>query len=207
MSLFTVTLNTDVQGTLDKTYETGAGVQAVPSLQRTIFVTGPNGVHRKLKDGDTFTDCNYYKRFCPYDATTNSSGCDPKDAILVITTDDGSVWSNVAAENTFLKVYNLTAEQGDTYTDTNCYADIAGDFGSYANFCQIQNTQSSGGSASINVKINGSANAIFTLAAGQTQYFNPGDVQVTAVAIDNSSSGNATAYIEVICGIKSVAQS
>jgi hypothetical protein len=38
-----------------------AGQAHGSSYQRTIYVMGPNKVNRKLKDGDTFTDSNYWK--------------------------------------------------------------------------------------------------------------------------------------------------
>jgi hypothetical protein len=61
MSVFRVNLNNSVQGTLDLNPATTA--EFVTSVQRTVYVTGPNKIYRKLADGDTFTDCNYWKKF------------------------------------------------------------------------------------------------------------------------------------------------
>lgn len=61
MSVFQVQLNNAQQGLLDIDPATGA--QENPSIQRTMFVEGPNRTLRELVDGATFTDCNYWKRF------------------------------------------------------------------------------------------------------------------------------------------------
>ena len=60
MSEFKVALNNVDQGKLDT--NPASGLQLIPSVQRGMFVAGPNGVYRELIDGSTFTDCNYWKR-------------------------------------------------------------------------------------------------------------------------------------------------
>lgn len=196
MSVFRVALNNTAQGLMDNTYETGHGVQAVPSIQRTVYIMGPNKINRELADGETFTDCNYYKRFC-YPQVALS------EAILTLVTDDGSVWSDVESENTYPLVYTLTCLSGTTYTDAANIADIAGDTGGYAVFCQITNT----GANDVQVRLNGAATAIFTLEDGTSQAFNAGDLSVTKVEVSNSASGAATCVVEVLCSVKSVANS
>ena len=52
MSVFRVRLTNSRQGRLD-----------VYDNQRSAYITGPNRINRKLKDGEIFTDCNYWKRF------------------------------------------------------------------------------------------------------------------------------------------------
>ena len=61
MSVFRVKLNQGNQGTLD--INPATGVEFSTSVQRTMFVTGPNGKIREIADGTTFTDCNYWKQF------------------------------------------------------------------------------------------------------------------------------------------------
>ncbi|NIQ15933.1 MAG: hypothetical protein GTO02_16525, partial [Candidatus Dadabacteria bacterium] len=68
MSVFKVKLNyPGEQGYLDFNPATASpgflGDQMQPSIQRTMWCTGPNLVYRKLFDGEVFTDCNYWKRF------------------------------------------------------------------------------------------------------------------------------------------------
>jgi hypothetical protein len=61
MSVFRVKLQNVDQGKLDINPVTSAAFTT--SKQRTIYAMGPKKVNRKLADGDTFTDCNYWKRF------------------------------------------------------------------------------------------------------------------------------------------------
>lgn len=190
MSVFRVKLNNTQQGKLDKHPTTGA--QMSTSKQRTVYVTGPNGVHRQLVDGETFTDSNYYKRFAYPQVSL-------EDAILEVVTDDGSVYSDVASENTYPKVYDITAAGVSTYEDNQ--ADIATDTGGYAVFTQIKNKSAS---QAVRVRLNGSASAIFDLDADTTQVFNTGDLAITLVEIDNSDSGATDADIQILVSVKSV---
>ncbi len=192
MSVFKVAINNDKQGLLDTNPATGAQID--PSIQRTIYVAGPNRKIRELSDGDTFTDCNYWKQFA-YPQVTE------EQAIVEVLSDDGSVWSSVDSENTFPKVYSLSCAGGSTYAANT--ADILGDTGGYATFVQITNN----GSNDVSVKINGLSSAIFTLGSGDTQVFNNGDLTVTQLAIDNSASGAATAVVQIICAVKSLCNS
>lgn len=190
MSVFKVQINNSKQGLLDIDPATGA--QEVPSIQRTIYVPGPNKITRELKDGETFVDCNYWKRFA-YPQTSY------ENAIVTVLSDDGSIWSNVESENTYPAGYSTVCANGSTYTDN--LIDILGDTGSYAVFAQIKNL--SGGA--VTVKLNGISSATFTLGANETQIFNNGDLTITSIAFANSSGGGVT--IETILSIKSVANS
>jgi hypothetical protein len=193
MSVFQVRLNNANQGKMD--VDVNRAQRAV-SLQRTVYIMGPNKVNRKLKDGDSFTDSNYYKRFCYPQVPLDQ-------AILVCTSDDGSVYSDDGSIATYPKVYHLSCDAGSTYTDN--VANIATDTGSYATFVQVTNTHAS---QSINVKINGVTDAYFTLKAGDSQAFDQGDLQITKIEVDNSASGNvASVTAEVICSIKSISNS
>jgi hypothetical protein len=191
MSVFRVKLNNSAQGALDINPSTL--LEFSTSIQRTIFVTGPKRIYCKLTDGDTFTDCNYWKKFAypqvPYD-----------QAFIEVVTDDGSVYSEVEEENNYPKVYTLTVLDGSAFAANVC--DIIGDTGAAANFVQINNTA---GGGDVRVKLNGLAGAIFDLNAGDTQVFNYGDLAVTKLNFDNNSGSDAD--VQVIVSIKSVCQS
>jgi len=192
MSVFRVNLNNTVQGTLDLNPATTA--EFVTSVQRTVYVTGPNKIYRKLADGDTFTDCNYWKKFAypqvPYD-----------QAFIEVVTDDGSVYSDIPEENNFPTVYSLSVNDGTAFAANE--ADIVGDYGYPANFVQINSTDTGGGD--IRVKLNGLAGAIFDLKAGDTQVFNYGDLAVTKLNFDNDSGNDQT--VQIIVSVKSVCNS
>jgi len=93
------------------------------------------------------------------------------------------------------KVYSKTVTAGTTYAANTC--DIAGDVAKSAKFCEITNFHDT---QSLSVKLNGRADAIFTLEGNQTQVFNWGDLLIDKVQFDNSASGAATATVEVIVG-------
>lgn len=199
MSVFKVKLNTaGQQGTLDFDPSTATAVSAGQGLgsifaiskQRTIYVAGPSRTYRKLKDGDQFTDCNYWKRFA-YPQVALS------EAFIEVVTDDGSVYSDVASENTFPKVYDLLVDAGSTFADN--VVDILGDTGGHAVFVQIANQSSS----SVRCRINGVADAVFDLAASETQVFNSGDLAITKLEFLNSVSGGSRADVQVLCSVRS----
>src|SRR5690606_3103147 len=162
MSVFKVKLNNINQGKMDLDPSTAysisgldhsqLGSQFTTSKQRTIYVTGPGRTYRKLSDGEQFTDCNYWKRFAYPQVPL-------EEAFIEVVTDDGSVWSDVASENTYPKVYNLAVAAGTDYEDN--VVDILGDTGGHAVFVQIANQ----GSTAVRVRVNGVADAIFDLGA------------------------------------------
>lgn len=190
MSVFSVQLNNAKQGLLDTDPATGA--QEVPSIQRTMFVEGPNRTLRELVDGSTFTDCNYWKRFAFPQVPL-------EQAIVTVITDDGSIWSNVESENTFPMVETMTVADGSSYAAN--LIDILGGTGSYAVFAQLKNTSS----GNVSVKLNGLSTAVFTLEGNSTQIFNNGDLTLTSIAFANSSGGAVN--VEVILSVKSIANS
>lgn len=200
MSVFRVKLANTQQGRLD--INPATGLPFTTSNQRTIMVTGPRGIQRQLADGETFTDSNYWKQFAyPQVALA--------DAFIEVVTDDGSVYSTVAAENVFPVVWLPGTDgvigAGDDYEDTNMSLDIVDTYGAPAQFVQIQNTDSSD---SVQVRLNGSTDAVFTLDASSTQIFNPGDLIVTKIEFDNSASGAASVgSVQVILSIKSASNS
>lgn len=206
MSVFKVALNNIAQGYMDLDPSTATPYQAAlygnlgaemqPSIQRTIYVAGPNHTYRKLKDGEQFTDCNYWKRFAYPQVPL-------EQAFIQVVTDDGSVYSDVSEENTYPKVYDLSIDNGTTYTDSGNEVDILGDTGGFAVFVQIANQ----GGTAVKVRLNGVTDAIFDLGAGETQVFNHGDLSITKLEFANTVSGGATTTVQVLVSVKSVCNS
>jgi len=204
MSVFKVALNSIAQGYMDLNPATATSISALdhsqlgagmnPSIQRTIYVSGPNRTYRNLKDGEQFTDCNYWKRFA-YPQVPLA------DAFIEVVSDDGSVYSDVSEENTYAKVYDLSVLNGSGYTDN--VVDILGDTGGFAVFVQIANQ----GGTAVKVRLNGTANAIFDLGAGETQVFNHGDLSVTKLEFANTVSGGGDTTVQVLVSVKSVCNS
>lgn len=198
MSVFRVKLNNTQQGNMDLRFDSNVegnhGSQFATSLQRTIYVAGPGKTYRKLFDGDTFTDCNYWKRFA-YPQVPLS------EAFIEVVTDDGSAYSDIASENTYPKVYNMLVLQGTDFEDN--VIDILGDTGGYAVFVQIANQ----GSTAVRVRLNGVTDAVFDLASSETQVFNSGDLQVSKLEFVNNVSGGSTADVQVLLSIRSVCNS
>lgn len=206
MSVFRVNLQTTTQGTLDKDPSTasagavtgmGLGTPFTVSKQRQVYVMGPNKTNRLLIDGETFTDCNYWKRF-----TYPTLPLD--QAFIEVVTDDGSYYSDVAGENTVPVVLSKTITAGTTYTDTGNTVDIVTTYGGPALFCQMENLDASD---DITVKLNGSATAVMTLAHGDTQIFNSGDLAITSLAFANATSGNGDVAVQIILSVRSVCNS
>ena len=192
MSEFKVKLNNNKQGLLDTDPSSPTNAQFTTSKQRTMFVAGPNRKIRELKDGETFTDCNYWKRFAvPMMSEDN--------AFIEILSDDGSIYSNTASDNVFPLVSNFTVAQGSAYGDNE--VDFATDFGSHASFVQIQNL----GSFPCMVKLNGSSAAKFSLDNGATQVFNGGDLIVTKLNFEGDAGGATD--IQIIAAVASVCNS
>lgn len=198
MSVFKVKLNNTNQGTLDRDPSSASagdlGDQLSVSKQRTVYVMGPNKINRKLADGETFTDCNYWKRFAYPQVSL-------EEAFIEVVTDDGSVYSDVEAENVYPIVESIVATAGTTWTDNEF--DIMTTHGGPALFTQIKGDSSQ----AVRVRLNGSTSAVFDLAAGSTQIFNAGDLSISKIEIDNTASGATDATIEVIVSVKSTCNS
>ena len=186
MSLFQVNLNNTGQGLLDQVHQT-------TSVQRTIYAMGPGGVSRKLTDGEQFTDCNYWKRFAYPQVSL-------EDAIVDVVTDDGSVYSDLAVENTFPKVYDIEVGAGSLYAANQ--VDILGDTGGHAVFAQITNTA---GSGDIKVKLNGLADSVFDLANSSTQVFNAGELAITLIELEDNATD--TQDIQIVLSVRSLCAS
>lgn len=207
MSVFKVKLNNTQQGLLDRNPATASpvaiggaqadsylGSQMNPSKQRTIYVAGPHRTYRQLFDGDQFTDCNYWKRFAYPQVPLDQ-------AFIEVVTDDGSVYSDFEDENTYALFFGgdsaYTVEAADTFDDNEI--DITGTYGGYAKFVQITNLGTTNPDQDIKIKLNGSTSAIMTLAAGDTQVFNSGDLLVSKLAFEG---GDSDTDIQVLLSVK-----
>lgn len=192
MSEFRVKLNNSKQGLLDTDPSSPVNEQFPISMQRTMFVAGPNRKIRELKDGETFIDCNYWKRFAVPNMPEES-------AFIEVVTDDGSVYSDVPSENSFPLVSSFTVAQSSSYEDNQ--VDFEANYGSHANFVQIQNS----GSYPCMVKINGISTAAFNLDNGATQVFNGGDLIITKLNFQGDAGGDTS--IQIISAVASICNS
>lgn len=197
MSVFRVRLTQGDQGSLDehalgKYGASDASLQTPVqhSIQRTVYVMGPKKINRLLKDGDTFTDCNYWKRYA-YPQVPR------EQAIVEVVTDDGSVWvdgEHGEGSGTYPKVYNVSVPANTTFavnTAASRLADILTDTGSYAVYCQLTLATAS----TVKVKLNGDSNAIFDLSSTTVQIFNPGDFNITKLEFQNDTGTGGTVQV------------
>jgi hypothetical protein len=189
MSVFRVKLQNVDQGKLDINPVTSAAFTT--SKQRTVYVMGPKKTNRKLADGDTFTDCNYWKRFAYPTASY-------ENAFIEVVTDDGSVYSDVPSENTV--GYGATFTLATTYSTTNTINFVT-TYGQPAHFIQVTNND---GAIAITGELNGDTNMLFVLTAGESQVLNTGDLAVTQIRL-KSASGTPTA--SVLAAVRSVSTS
>jgi hypothetical protein len=201
MSVFKVKLqNPPCQGNLDLD-PTGANSQTnflgnpfVVSKQRTMFCTGPNLIYRELNDGDVFTDCNYWLRFNVAD--------DPCHGFIEVLFNDGSIFSDVASENTFPTIYSpYNVLTTDTFATNSI--DILGGLGGAAIFVEMTNNGTIA-NQDIKVQLNGSSSAVMTLAHGATQIFNAGDLSITKLAF---LGGVANTTLQIILSVNVVCNS
>lgn len=218
MSVFRVKVNNIAQGLLDldpSTHPLAAGSGNSPasygdlgepfgrdfpssgavSLQRQMWVAGPNGTYRLLKDGETFTDNNYWKRFA-------YPQIEREFAFIEVLTDDGSVYSDIPEENTFGVggAYTLSP----SYDATNTI-DFVGTHGGPATFLQVQNLEDATGET-ITGELNGDVNLTFQLSGGESQIFNNGDLAITQIRLKNTDA-TGTPVALVLAAVRSVSNS
>lgn len=196
MSVFQVQLQNVNQGLLDldpSTSDPGhaygqLGSAFTTSKQRQIYVAGPNRTYRLLKDGEQFTDCNYWKRFAYPQVSYDR-------AFITVVDDDGSVYSDIPEENTFAKGATVTL----TTALSGNVIDFVTDYGGPARFLQVQNLD---GTKSVTGELNGDVNVTFHLGPNESQIFNNGDLAITLLRLKTSagtSSANWMASIRSTC--------
>lgn len=176
-----------------KLYNGRQGLMDVHDNQRTAYIMGPNRVNRILKDGEVFTDCNYWKRFAHPQLPL-------EEAFIEVLEDDGTIYSDSLADNTYPKVYDITALPGTAFSQNK--ADIQGDSGSFALFAQITNKSEAD---PVRIRINGLDSAIIDLGAGNTQVFNAGEVTIGSLEVENNGEDNVP--VQIVVSIRVVATS
>lgn len=181
MSVFRVKLSNNRQGLLD-----------IHDNQRTAFIMGPNRTNRKLKDGETFVDCNYWKRFAYPNVPL-------EEAFIEVIEDDGTIWSDRISENNYPKVYDIVAQPGSVFNQNK--ADIANDSKSWALFAQITNK----GANSVKIRLNGLNSAVIDLDQSSTQVFNSGEITIGLIEIENLSE--EAVHVQIVVSIQAVATS
>lgn len=181
MSVFRVRLSNSRQGLLD-----------IYDNQRSAYIMGPNRINRKLRDGETFVDCNYWKRFAYPQVPL-------EEAFIEVVEDDGTVYSDQIADNTYPRVYNISAAAGSSFAENR--ADIQGDSGSFALFAQMTNR----GSEDVRIRLNGMESAVLDLPAGSTQTFNVGEVAIALLEVENPSE--SPVEVQVVVSVRVAARS
>lgn len=181
MSVFKVKLNNGTQGLLDNDPN---GV----SIQRSVFAMGPDRISRELKDGQTFTGSNYWKRYIFPNTSADL-------AFLVMLEDDGSAWYDKADINNIPKVYKLTVIDGTDFPDN--LIDIQGDTNSFADFVQIANQSDD----PVQIRLNGVDSAIFDLGAKEVQVFNVGDLNIQKIEAKLPEGSSGSVSLQVISAI------
>ena len=164
------------------------------SIQKTMWVTGPNLTFRKLYDGETFDSTNYWKRFAP--VSEGGAWVDTETAFIHIVTDDGSPWSDTnPCCNRFPRVVDLVVAAGTCWTLAANQIDVLGDYGGVALFTQIVTDRA------IKVRLNGSSSADLDLPVG-SQTFDNCDLPITSLAFCNNESGALDATVQVLLAIE-----
>jgi hypothetical protein len=179
MSVFKVKLTNTNQGLLDTN-----GQSAGTSIQRGVYVMGPNKVNRLLLDGATFTDSNYWKRYA-------TPAVAAEFALVEVVTDDGSVWVDNPPNARVFPVVS-TFSPATSYNTTNTI-DYLSTYGSRATYVQIAIS-----TGAVTCRINGSVE--LTIAASATQIFNPGDLDITKLEFKTAASGT----VVVLASVRSV---
>lgn len=177
MSVFRVRLHNSRQGLLD-----------IYDNQRTAYIMGPNKTNRVLKDGETFVDSNYWKRFAHPQVPL-------EEAFIEVLEDDGTIYSDDVKENTYPRVYNFSAAAGSSFESNR--ADIMADTGSFALFAQITNQ----GDDPVRVRLNGLNTAIIDLPGGATQTFDVGELTIGKLEIAGPVSGGPVG-VQIIVSVR-----
>lgn len=181
MSLFQVKLNNGTQGTLDND-------PSGSSIQRTIYVAGPDRISVQLKDGEIFKGPNYWKRYVYPQASKDQ-------AFLVVLEDDGSVWYDYSSSNNIPRVYKLVVLPDSDFN--NNVVDLESDYGKFAEFVQIANQSNE----SIEIKINGLSDAVFELGAKETQVFNYGEINIKKIEAKPVEGASENINLQIILAI------
>jgi hypothetical protein len=179
MSKFKVRLNNGTQGLLDIN-------SSENSIQRSVYVSGPNRIYRQLKDGEIFEDSNYWKRYAYPQTSLELS-------FLEVLEDDGSVWSDYTENNNAPKAYFFSLNQNSSFEDN--VLDIEAEENGFATFVQISN-----GAGDIKIRLNSSDTAVFSLKANETQIFSQGELNLNKIEFKNEN--DQLVEVQVITSVK-----
>lgn len=186
-STFTVTVvdvdHFALNGSVGNGSYTSGGNWSAVSVQRTIYVDGPNLVKRELNDGQLFTDCNYWKQFAYPQISIDQ-------AFIEVVTDDGIPF-DYNSQTSIPKVYSLTVANGTGFA-TNV-RDILGTFGVAANSASVSVT-----GANVVMRINNDPGADYPIVSGGSVEFSSGEVQISSLAFSNLVSGGSTATVLIL---------
>jgi hypothetical protein len=160
--------------------------------QQSVSLPTPQGQgDRTFKDREVFEGSNYWKRYC-------APSMPQKDAFLVIIEDDGTIYSEEDSENNQPFIVTKKIAVGSSYDDEGNEIDLMKEQGTFATFVLIRNKNSS---QEVNVKINGSKNAILELDGNDEISFDKGDIPISKLNFDNSD-GKEEVKLQIIFGLK-----
>ena len=184
MSKFTVRLNqAGLQGQLDvygqATMNPESGPAAV-SLQRTVYIMGPDKINYLLNDGDSFVGNNYWLRYVSTaQGGTAVAGQDFLYFADYATDYDGGSYSD-NGPNLYTTVLNQAVVAGTPVT-----INFLGTYGGIAKFLQM-----SPSGTGITYTINGNTSASLTLANSTTTVYQPGEINWTSITLTNTNGGS-----------------
>jgi len=159
--------------------------------QRTVNLPTPEGPHKTFKDREIIEGPNYWKRYC-------SPSMPHGEAFLVILEDDGTIYSDNDSENTYPFIVSKKVAPGSSYEDEGNEINLMKEQGTFATFALIRNKNAS---QEINIKINGSKNAILELDGNDEISFDKGDLPISKLNFDNSE-GKEEVKLQIIFGLK-----
>ena len=120
------------------------------------------------------------------------------DPFLIIIEDDGTIYSEDDSENNQPFIATKKIAAGSSYDDEGNEIDLMKEQGTFATFVLIRNKNAS---QEVNVKINGSKNAILELDGNDEISFDKGDIPISKLNFDNSD-GKEEVKLQIIFGLK-----
>ena len=172
-------------------FERGTTSREAFGQQSVSLPTPQNQGERTFKDREVFEGSNYCKKYC-------TPSMSQADAFLVIIEDDGTIYSEDDSENNQPFIVTKKVAVGSSYNDEGNEIDLMKEQGTFATFVLIRNKNAS---QEINVKINGSKNAILELDGNDEISFDKGDIPISKLNFDNSD-GKEEVKLQIIFGLK-----
>ena len=157
--------------------------------QQSVSLEPPQGGVKTFKDREVFEGSNYWKKYC-FPIMQNP--------FLAIIEDDGTIYSEDDSENNQPFIVTKKVAAGSSYDDEGNEIDLMKEQGTFATFVLIRNKNAS---QEVNVKINGSKNAILELDGNDEISFDKGDIPISKLNFDNSD-GKEEVKLQIIFGLK-----